>query len=129
MKKLSRYYISRALISIALGGLVALTISPWWVGLLFGVFTMAFFLWAPHGGRYTVRPELGASALRLDERQRAIKDRSARNGFVAVMIVVAALAIYFGLIANADVPASLLSLVVGLGWAVYFVSDIRLRRN
>ncbi len=56
MTGLSRYYISRAFVSLAFGVLFALAISPWWLGALSTLLVFSFFLWAPHSGRYAVQP-------------------------------------------------------------------------
>jgi hypothetical protein len=126
---MSRYYISRALISIALGALLALTGSQWWMAGLVGVIVFAYFLWAPHSGRYAVHPELGVTALRRDERTQTINDKAARNAFVATILTVAGIAVYFGTIAPANVPVAILNLALVLGMLTYFVSDFWLRRS
>jgi len=129
MTGMSRYYISRALISIALGALLALTGSRWWMAGLVGVIAFAYFLWAPHSGRYAVHPELGVTALRRDERTQTINDKAARNAFVATILTVAGIAVYFGTIAPANVPVAILNLALVLGILTYFVSDFWLRRS
>lgn len=91
MRRLSRYYISRAIISSAFGGLLAVTGSTWWMAALMGLIVFALFLWAPHSGRYAVHPELGGSALRRDERTQVISDKAARNGFVVTLLALAAM--------------------------------------
>jgi hypothetical protein len=58
MTGMSRYYISRILVSVAFGGLFALTGSPWWMAVLTSIVLIALFLYAPHSGRYAVHPEL-----------------------------------------------------------------------
>lgn len=129
MTGMSGYYITRALISVALGALLALAGLPWWGALLTSVGTFAFFLWVPSSGRYVVHPELGATAMRHDERTKAIRDRAARNAFIVTMLAVAGVTVYFGLIAPADVPTTILSLILALGTLTYFVSDFLLRRS
>jgi len=128
MTGMRAYYSSRALISIAFGTLFVLTGSPWWMGLLMGALAFGFFLWAPHSGRYVVHPELGVTALRRDEQAQAINDRAARNAFVVMGLALAGLAIYYGSYVHANVPVTLLSYTLILGVAVYFISDLRLRR-
>lgn len=129
MTGMSRYYLSRALLSFAFGGIFALTGSPWWMAALAGVVALAFFLWAPHSGRYAVHPELGITALRRDERAQAINDKAARSAFVVAMLIVAAMAIYFGTIARTDVPVAMLRLSLALAALTYFLSDFWLRRS
>jgi hypothetical protein len=129
MTSLYRYYLSRALISLAFGIVFALTGSPWWMALLAGVVTFAFFLWAPRSGRYAVHPELGITALRRDERTQAINDQAARNAFIVTMLVVAAIAIYFGSIVRTDIPVGILDFSLALAALTYFLSDFWLRRS
>jgi hypothetical protein len=129
MSGMSRYYISRALISGALGVFLALTGSQWWLAGLAGLIVFAYFLWAPRSGRYAVRPERGVTALRRDERTQAINDRAARNAFVATILTLAGIAVYFGTIAPADVPVAILDLALVFGMLTYFASDFWLRRS
>lgn len=124
----TRYYLSRAVLSAAFGGLFALGGSPWWMAALVGTLTFAFFLWAPRSGRYAVHFERGITALRRDERTQAINDKAARNAFIVTVLAAAGLVFYFGTIASADVPVHALNLVLILGMLTYFASDIRLRR-
>ena len=126
---MSRYYISRTLISAALGGLFALTGASWWMALLATATACAFFLWAPRSGRYAVHPKFGVTALRRDERTQAIRDRAARNAFVVTILAVAAIAVYFGSVARTDVPIAFLSGAIALAALTYFASDLWLRRS
>jgi uncharacterized membrane protein len=129
MTGLSRYYLSRALISIAWGIVIALGGFAWWIAALAAAIVFAFFVWAARSGRYVVHPDLGTTALRRDERTQAINDKSARTAFVVTMLAVAAIAIYFGSIAHTAVPVAMLELTLILGAAIYFLSDFWLRRE
>jgi len=128
MNAMSRYYLLGALIGVVFGGLFALAGMPWWVAILAGIVPFAWFLWAPRSGRYVVRPELGATALRSDERTQVINDKAARNAGMVTMLATAGVVIYFGFIAPANVPVAILNFVILLYFLVYWVSDIRLRR-
>ena len=128
MTGMSLYYLSRAVISAAFGLLFALTGSPWWVAALIGVIAFAFFLWAPHSGRYAVHPELGVTALRRDERTQGINDRSARNAFIVTMLAVAGDALYVGRYTPAVVPVSFFNYLLILGVLTYYLSDFLQRR-
>ena len=128
MSGMSAYYISRAVISAALGVVLALTGLEWWMAALLGAMAFAFFIWAPHSGRYSVHPELGVTALRRDERTQGINDKAARNAFVVTMLAIAGIAIYFGAIAAVSVPIAMLRWTLVLGVLVYYVSDFVLRR-
>lgn len=127
MTGMSRYYISRALISIAFAAVFAFTGTPWWQSALMGAAMLAFFFYAPHSGRYAVHPELGATALRRDERTQAISDKAARNAFVAGMLALAGVALYFA--GSTTVPLAALHWILILGALVYFLSDLWLRRG
>lgn len=129
MSGMTRYYVSRAVVSIAFGGLFALTGSPWWVAALIAGVAFGWFLYAPRSGRYAVHPELGATALRRDEYTQAINDRSARNAFIMVMLAIAGLSLYFGNQDSTQVPLQLLQLTLILGVLVYFISDLIQRRS
>jgi hypothetical protein len=122
------YYASRALVSAAFGALFALTGSPWWLSCLVGAGIFAFFLVAPRTGRYAVHPELGVTALRRDERTQRINDQAGRNAFVVSMLILGAIAVYFGTVALTPIPIAFVKLVIAIGILTYFVSDLWLRR-
>ncbi|MBU0703152.1 MAG: hypothetical protein KKC18_04730 [Chloroflexi bacterium] len=86
MTGMSRYYLSRLLISAMLCGLLLLSGSPGWKAALAGASVFALFLWAPRSGRYAVHPERGITALQYDECTRAITDEAARIAFVVTML-------------------------------------------
>ena len=129
MKGLSRYYLSRALLSAALAALLVLGGLPWWGAVLAGVLVFALFVWAARSGRYVVHPERGVTALQDDEYTRAIRDRAARHGFAALSIVLGGVVLTYGLIARADVPVTVVGGALLLGWVVYFGSDWMARRG
>ena len=122
------YYLSRAFISIVLGGLIALTVTPWWISVFVGLVTFVLFLWAPRSGRYA-DSEGGVTPLERDERSRAIVGKASRNAFLVTLLLLAALTVYFGVINPGSVSVNLLSLVLFLGMLTYFVSDYWLRRH
>ena len=128
MTGMTWYHVSRAVISIAVGGLFVLAGAPWWMAAGVGVVALAFFIWVPRSGRYAVRPEDGVTALQRDERTQAITNRAARNGFALTMLSLAGLILYFELGASSDVPVSALALVLLIGTATHFVSDLWFRR-
>jgi hypothetical protein len=128
MTNMMKYYVSRAAVTAVAVALLLLAGSSWWIAAVVGVLVLGFFLLAPRGGRYVVKAEHVVTALRRDERTQAVANKAARNGFVALMLAAAALAIYWGAIAETGVPAYVLYLLVALGWVVYFVSDFWLRR-
>ncbi len=124
-----KYYASRvAAVAVAVG-LLLVAGSPWWVVTAIGVLALGFFLLAPRSGRYVVKAECGATALRRDERTQAVAHKAARNGFIALMLATAAVALYWGAIVKAAVPTYVLYVLVALGWVVYFASDSWLRRR
>lgn len=129
MKGMSLYYISRAIISIVFGGLFYLSGNSLWMATLIGSAAFVWFLWAPHSGRYTVNLELGITALRRDEHSQQINDRAARNAFVALGMVIAILAIYFGSVLQADIPVRFLIYALILGVIAYYASDFQLRKS
>ena len=128
-KELRPYYISRAIFSIAFGVLLYFTGSPLWQAILLGGTILGLFLWAPHSGRYSVHPEFGVTAMRRDEWTQAINDKAARNAFVAVMLLIGGAGTYFGALGAALVPAGLLRALLIAGAAVYFGSDVWMRKS
>jgi hypothetical protein len=128
MKGMTPYYVSRALISAAFGLLFAMTGSQGWVAFLVGAGTFVFFLLAPHIGRYSVHPEFGATALRRDERTQLISDKAGRNAFVASMLALGGVAVYFGAVAVTAIPIAVIKLVLAFGALTYFASDLWLQR-
>lgn len=128
IKNLLPYYLSRTVLSIALGLLLFATGSTIWMSALLGGLLLALFLYAPHSGRYSVHPEFGVTALRRDERTQVINDKAARNAFVFSMLAIAALVIYFAWAGAASIPVIAVKLMLALGALVYFVSDARLRK-
>ena len=129
MTGMSRYYVSRVLISIALGVFLTLTGSQWWLAGLASVIVLALFLWAPRSGRYAVHPEFGITALRRDERTQAINDKAARSAFVVTTLLIAGITVYFGAIPSASVPVAILKPALVSGLLVYYGSDFWLRRK
>lgn len=129
MSGMAQYYVSRMVVTAIVVILLIVQKSPWWVVTAIGVVIFCLFLLAPRSGRYTVRPERGAGALRRDERGKALAQLSARNGFVAVMVGLAAVGVAYGVLLDRAVPAAALGLLVALGWAAYFASDLWLRRG
>jgi hypothetical protein len=128
MKGMSLYYLSRAIVSVIFGLMFHFSGSPWWTAVLIGGTALAWFLLAPHIGRYTVHPEFGVTALRRDEHSQQINDHAARNGFVVLGIAVAMLSMYFGTFLQTDIPARILNYALILGVITYFATDFRLRK-
>ncbi len=129
MHGMSLYYASRAVVSIGFGGLCYLSGISLWTAILIGSVAFAWFLWAPHSGRYAVHPEFGITALRRDEHTQQINDQAARNAFVILGIAIAVLSFYFGTIIHTDVPIHILNYALILGVATYYITDFRLRKS
>lgn len=128
MNRMVWYYLSRALVSAAFGGLFVMIGGPWWSSVLVGIVTLGFFLWAPIGGRYVADSDRGVQALGRDERTQAIIGQASRNAFVVTMLLLAALTLYFGFFKSGRVPVHALSLILFAGMLTYYVSDLWLRR-
>ena len=123
------YYLSRTILSVAFGFLLFVTGAPFWNAILMGGIILALFLWAPHSGRYSVHPEFGITALRRDERTQTINDKAARNAFIASMLTLAALAVYFGSLGVSSISMGVFRIVLVVGALTYFVSDLWLRKS
>ena len=128
MKGMKAYYLSRALIAVAIATILLVGGSPWWVSIGVGGLIMIWFLLAPRLGRYAVHPEHGVTALRRDERAEAINNTAARNAFVVSMLAVGALIVYARAAAWDGVEITLLEGILVLGVLVYYASDFWLRR-
>lgn len=127
---MTRYYVSRILIAWIFAALFYAVGSSWWVALLVGVMATAWFLYAPHSGRYQVDPGRGVTALGRDERSQWINDKAARNALVVLGLALGGLNIYFGTIAgSATVPIEWTRWLLAGAAAVYLLSDIVLRRR
>jgi hypothetical protein len=125
---MKRYYMSRAVLSIAFGGLVYLVSGYPLAGLLGAVLAFLTFVYLPRSGRYRVDPQKGATALYRDEWTQGISQRSGRNAWVVVTIVGSGLVLYYGLLSPRDVPVSLLGAVLMIGWLTYVASDYWMRK-
>ena len=128
MTGMKAYYISRAMVSILFGVLFASTGSSWWTGLVVGILAFAWFLIAPHIGRYSVYPEYGVTALRRDERAQLINDKAARNAFVVSMLALGAIVIYYGTLAATSAPIAVFKWIIVFGVLIYYASDFWLRK-
>lgn len=129
MSGLRSYYVSRTVVALGFGLLFYLGGATGWQAALVGGAAIAWFLWAPHSGRYHVDPSLGVTALQRDERGQAITDQAGRNAFVGLMLAVLAIAVYAAASGVTQVPAAAVSWLMILGGLVYFGSDFWLRRR
>ena len=127
-KNMMPYYLSRTIISIAFGVLLFVTGSPLRNAMLMGGVILAFFLWAPHSGRYSVHPEFGITALRRDERTQVLNDKAARNAFIVTMLTIAIIAVYFGSLGTINISIGIFNMILIIGALTYFVSDLLLQK-
>ena len=127
MTGMKSYYVSRALISMAFGVLFAAD-STWWTGILVGTLAFAWFLLAPHIGRYSVHPEFGITALRRDERAQVINDKAARNAFIISMLALGGIIVYYKIFVLTSVPITVFKWLLIIGVLIYYVSDFWLRK-
>ena len=122
------YYMSRAVISIAFGGLVWLVSGYLLAGVLIAAVVFIMFLYLYRSGRNRIDPQKGISALRRDEWTQSINNRSGRNAWVVVAILGSSIVLYYGLLSPGDVPVSLLGGVLLIGLVTYYVSDYWMRK-
>lgn len=128
-RKLMPYYLSRTALSIVFGFLLFVTGSPLLHSIIIGGLLIAFFLYAPHSGRYSVHPEFVLTPLRRDEHTQTINDAAARNAFVVSILVVSAIIIYFGSFGETNISISIVKMVAAIGALTYFISDFWLRKS
>ena len=129
VKNMMPYYLSRLGLSLVIGIFMFAIGSSIWISILLSAMILAFFILAPHSGRYSVHPEFGITALRRDERNELINDKAARNAFVVCMLVVAAIAIYFGSQGTIIIPVIVLKAILAIGVVTYYGTDLLMRRS
>lgn len=129
MRNLLPYYVSRLILATLFGVLFAWAGQPWWLAALLAIAMAAFFVWAPHSGRYVVQPGGGIAPLRRDEQGEAIVRHSARNAFVACVLTLGAVGAYAALAGSALLDAGLLLLPLGAAALAYVATDLWLRRT
>ena len=129
MNKMKLYYISRTVLALAFAGLLAITGMALWQAALIGAIMLLLFWWAPLSGRYQVDPQRGMLAMGRDERTQAINRQAGLNGFVTLMLAMGGVMIYQSATGIAFPAAPVLSVLLGLGIAAYYVSDAWLRRS
>ena len=122
------YTITRILLALGLAGAIYAASNLWWMAILTGGAALAFFLWFPHSGRYTVRPEGGLAPMRRDERAQHINNRAGRNGFGILMLGLAVLVLFFSS-PEGTVPTGALNLLLMAGILSYLLSDLWMRRT
>jgi len=127
MTHLSRYYISRVIIALAFGALSLWMGGSWAraIGLTIGA--LAIFLYLPHSGRYIVRTENSIAPFRIDEYSQRIRNQAARDGFVILTLGFFVIQAY-GMITKTGMTANGFTLLFGIGWLTYFISDYWRRR-
>jgi hypothetical protein len=125
---MQRYYISRGLLSLVFGVLVALISTSIWTGALSALFVFFTFIFLSRSGRYRRYPERGVSALQRDEWTQSINDKAGRNAWVVVAVAGSALILYYGWISPGDVPIFFLGLLLFSGMVTYYGSDFWMRR-
>lgn len=128
MNGMGMYYLSRAILSLVLTAAFLFLGAAWWLALTVGALVFAFFVYAPRSGRYSVHPERGLTAPQRDERSREINQKSARNAFIAVLLLLAAVLLYTWRLPSTQIPIAAVGLILVCGWAVYYISDAWLRR-
>jgi len=102
--------------------------SWWFTGII--VLVMVLFSWFvyPKSDRFVVNPEEGMKAVQRDARQRQITAKAGRNGFVALNFLFLVVTVYAELSGVNAIPVSFVAIGVAVGFAVYLVSDLILRR-
>lgn len=106
-RELTLYYISRAVMAVVFGYLVASS-SSIWLGVLLGSITFVGFIWYAHSGWYLIEPSTPLYPLRRDKRGEAIRDK-------AVLMAVTAAFLFYAVFSRI---AGIFSLAVPVGsWA------------
>ena len=127
MSNLSKYYISRIIIAMAMGALAIIFGASWPVAIGFVVGALAVFLYLPKSGRYIVLPENSVAPFRTDEYSQAIREKAARDGFVVLSLGFFLIHAY-AQVAKVSIPIAWIDTLFGIGWLSYLVSDFWRRR-
>jgi len=127
MKVLEPYLLTRLAAAVALGVLAGLAAGSWYIGGLFGGGAFAVLLVARRSGRYLGTPR--GAVLTRDERGRSIADRAARNGFVVLLLAIAAVTVVGHVLGRSAAPLPLLDAALALGALTWLASDVWQRRN
>lgn len=129
MTGMTRYYLSRALISVALGSLFAVAGARWWGAALISIGLFGFFVWAPRSGLYIVRPERGVDPLQGDERAQLIGGKAAYTALLVTWLALGALINYFHFFAPSDdVSIHFLDVTVFVSMGTFIATWFWLRR-
>jgi hypothetical protein len=118
-RELIPYYITRAIVSAALGVIVVSSGWPWWGGVAMSFFGFAAFLWYAHSGHYLVDPSTPLAPLRRDARGKAV-----RNQALVIAVAVAGVSYALGSLLGPilSFPPNLGSWALLLGMVVYFAA-------
>jgi len=118
---------TRLLAAIVVGGLAVLVGASWYAaGALAGLAAVALLV-ASRQGRHL--STANGAVLRRDERGRMIADRAARNGFVVLLLAVAAITVAAHALGRTSVSVGLVDAALAAGALAWLASDLWQRRG
>lgn len=121
------YLLTRWAAAAVLGLLAGLATGSWYLGGLFGGVALVALLVLRRSGRYLGTPQ--GAVLARDERGRTIADRAARNGFVVLMLTLAAVAVAGHALGRSAVPLPWIDALLALAGVTWLASDLWQRRG
>ncbi len=116
---MTKYYVSRSVLSIGFAGLFLLAGVPWWTTVIITAFSLIFFAWVPRSGRYVLQTGSNFTPFRSDEMSLHIRARSAGLSLTVTLTVLGSVVLHYSFLADSDVPTSVLSLVIALSTITY----------
>jgi len=118
---------TRLLAAIVVGGLAVLVGASWYAaGALAGLAAVGLLV-ASRQGRHL--STANGAVLRRDERGRMIADRAARNGFVVLLLGVAAITLAAHALGRTSVSVGLVDAALAAGALAWLASDLWQRRG
>ncbi|HKI56968.1 MAG TPA: hypothetical protein VKB31_07420 [Trueperaceae bacterium] len=118
---------TRLLAAIVVGGLAVLVGASWYAaGALAGLAAVGLLV-ASRQGRHL--STANGAVLRRDERGRMIADRAARNGFVVLLLAVAAITVAAHALGRTSVSVGLVDAALAAGALAWLASDLWQRRG
>ncbi len=123
------YYVTRGLMILAWAGLMALLETPREIIVLGALLMTVFYLSLPHSGRYVLRADRPFAPLQRDERERTISSWAAAYAFASLIVLLAAAVLVTSLRGQDTLSTELVSAIMAVGMAVWFVASLWLRRK
>ena len=121
------HLIIRVLFALSLGLFAGWFSKEWQVGFVFFISSLVVLLLLNKSGRYVKNTKEGT--LNLDERGAFIKYHAISFSFVSLVFSLAGINLYYGFMQQETIPRTILDAVLFFAVAVYFISDMIMRKR